>query len=188
MSMSIDGFVSGPNGEADWVFKSSDKESKAWAVEQAWDASLILMGRKTFEALSKYWPTSNDAFAPLMNQIPKAVFTQKGYKGFDPGHEPSPAETSWMTAQVCNGNLSEEINKLKAGDGKPIQAIGGGGFVRSLIATGLVDHFRLVIHPVILGGGLPIFNGVTTPAHLKLTNTKTFPGGIVVHEYSASHL
>jgi dihydrofolate reductase len=183
MSMSIDGFVAGPNGEKDWVFKTGDEQSKAWAVEQTWEAGLIIMGRKSFELMAPYWPTSTDAYAPPMNEIPKAVFTQKGFKGFDPGKEPSPAAASWANARVFDGDLTESIRELKAQEGKPILAIGGAGFMRNLIATGLVDEFRLVIHPVVLGAGESIFDGLATPFYLKLVDTKVFPKGTVVHTY-----
>lgn len=183
MSMSVDGFVAGANGEMDWIFKTGDEQSKAWAVEQTWDAGLIIMGRKSFEVMAPYWPASTDAFAAPMNEIPKAIFTQKGYKGFDPGQSPSPAAVSWANAQIFDGDLVEEISKLKAQEGKPITAIGGAGFMRNLIANELVDEFRLVIHPLVLGAGLPIFDGLTTPFYLKLVDVKVFPKGTVVHTY-----
>lgn len=183
MSVSVDGFVADANGKNDWIFKTGDKDSKAWAVQQSWDAGLIIMGRKSFEVMAPYWPTSTDAYAPSMNEIPKALFTKKGFKGIDPGHEPSPAAASWANARVFDGDLAETIRELKAEEGKPITAIGGAGFMRSLIATGLVDEYRLVIHPVALGAGLPIFNGLGNPLYLKLVDVKTFPGGVVVHIY-----
>src|SRR6476646_11867243 len=110
MSMSIDGFVGGPNGENDWIFKSSDEASRAWVVEQSWAADLIIMGRKSFEAMAPYWPTATGPFAEPMNEIPKAVFTKKGFKGIDlPNAEESPAVASWMEARVFDGDLAEEI-------------------------------------------------------------------------------
>ncbi|HZW71241.1 MAG TPA: dihydrofolate reductase family protein [Hanamia sp.] len=72
--------------------------------------------------------------------------------------EQSPATASWAEARVFDGDLAEGIRELKSGPGKPILAIGGAGFMRSLIATGLIDEYHLVTHPVVLGGGLPIFN------------------------------
>jgi dihydrofolate reductase len=185
MSMSVDGFVAGANDEKDWIFKTGDEQSKAWAVEQSREAGLIIMGRKSFEVMAPYWPTSTDAYAPSMNEIPKGVFTKKGYKGFDPGNSPSPAAASWANARVFTGDLAEEITKLKAEESKPIAAIGGAGFMRNLIATGLVDEFRLVIHPVILGAGLSIFNGLATLSYLKLIDVKVFPKGVVVHTYGS---
>lgn len=183
MSMSVDGFVCGPNGEYDFIFKTGDEQSKAWALEQTWEAGLIIMGRKSFESMARYWPASTDAFATPMNEIPKAVFTQKGYKGFDPGPDPSPAAASWANARVFDGDLATEIAQLKAEEGKPIAAIGGAGFMRNLIAAGLVDELRLAIHPVALGAGLPIFSGLAKPQYLKLLDVKVFPAGTVVHTY-----
>src|SRR6185437_1802090 len=183
MSMSFDGFVSGPGGSADWIFKTGDAESKAWALAQTDQAGMIIMGRKSFEAMAPYWVTSTDAFAPAMNSIPKAVFTQRGYKGFHAGGSASAAHASWAQARVFDGDLASEISSLKAEEGKPIVAIGGAGFVRNLIATGLVDEFCLAVHPVVLGGGMAIFNGVAAPVYLKLVDVVVFPGGNVAHTY-----
>ena len=183
MSISIDGFVGGPNGEADWIFKSSDEESRAWVVGQTWDAGLIIMGRKSFEGMAPYWPTASGPFAAPMNEIPKAVFTQKGFINSSANAEQSPAAASWAEAQVFDGDLAEEIKKLKSEPGKPVCAIGGAGFMRSLIATGLIDEYLLVTHPVVLGQGLRIFDGVERPLDLKLVDIKAFPGGIVAHTY-----
>jgi dihydrofolate reductase len=189
MSMTIDGFVCGPKGENDWIFRSSDEESRAWLLGQSGDASLIIMGRNSFEVMASYWPTAPGPLAAVMNEIPKAVFTQKGFKGAAPikttTEEQSRAAASWSDAQILDGDLAENIQKLKSGSGKPITAIAGAGFMRSLIATGLIDEYHLVTHPVVLGQGMPIFNGVTKPMDLKLVDVKSFPGGIVVRTYHA---
>lgn len=84
-SFSIDGFVSGPNGEIDWIFKSSDPTSAAWAAAQSMDASLIIMGRKSFEGMASFRPTASGPFAGPMNELPKALFTKnESYKGIPP--------------------------------------------------------------------------------------------------------
>ena len=184
MSVSIDGFVAGPNGEKDWAFKYITPDSKSWTVAHTSEAGMVIMGRKTFEVISSYWPTSTDAFAPLMNEIPKALFTQKGYKGLSVGNKPTAAEASWANTRILDGDLADEVNKLKSENGKPILAIGGAGFMRNLIATGLVDEYYLVTHPVVLGAGLPIFDGLAKPMDLKLEDVKTFSGGIMVRIYS----
>lgn len=181
--MSLDGFVADVNGKNDWIFKTGDEKSKAWSLEQFQEAGLIIMGRKSFEGMAPYWITSTDAFAGPMNEIPKALFTRKGFKGIDPEHKQSPTAASWINAQVF-GDLAEGIRELKAGEGKPVVAIGGAEFMQSLIATGLVDEFYLAIHPVALGAGLPIFNGLTDPLYLKLVDVKVFPKGTTVHIYS----
>ena len=184
MSISVDGFVGGPNAEPSWIFKNSDDASRAWSLEPIREAGLVIMGRKTFEMISSYWPTATGPFADAMNELPKAVFTQNGFKGIAPDAKQSPAEASWANARVLNGDLADEIQKLKSEPGKPICAIGGAGFMRSLIATGLIDEYCLITHPVVMGEGLPIFNGVARSQDLKLVDAKAFPGGIVAHTYS----
>jgi dihydrofolate reductase len=183
MSMSVDGFVSTTNGENDWIFKTGDEESLAWSVGSASQAGLIIMGRKSFEGMAPYWPTATGPFAAPMNEIPKAVFTEKGYAGIPPSAEQSPAAASWAEARVFDGDLAEGIRQLKAEPGKPIVAIGGAGFMRSLIATGLIDEYVLAIHPVALGSGMPIFTSLAKPLYLKLVDSKAFPGGAIAQTY-----
>jgi dihydrofolate reductase len=146
------------------------------------------MGRKSFEGMAPYWPTATGPFAAPMNEIPKAVFTQKGFKGVDlvptTTDEQARAAASWAEARVFDGDLTEGIRQLKSEPGKPISAIGGAGFMRSLIATGLIDEYHLVTHPVVLGKGLTVFDGVDIPFDLKLVDVRSFPGGIVGRTYS----
>ena len=78
MSVSIDGFVASADGGAKWIFDTYDDEAAAWTVRTVWDASLHIMGSRTFHDMAAYWPTSTDVFAPPMNQIPKAVFSRRG--------------------------------------------------------------------------------------------------------------
>lgn len=184
MSMSVDGFVASVNGKNDWVFKSSDETSRAWSVEEYWKTGLIIMGRKSFENMSPYWPTATNAFAAPMNEIPKGVFTKKGFKGIPAGADQSPAVASWSAAKIFDGDLAEEIRKLKDEPGKPIIALGGAGFMRSLIVTGLIDEYHLYVHPVALGKGLSIFSDLAMPLDLKLAEVKSFPGGTVEHVYN----
>ena len=186
MSITIDGFVGGQNGENNWIFKSSTEDSRDHVVKQTEDAGLIIMGRKSFEEMAPYWSTAVGPFAAPMNEIPKAVFTRSGYKGIDPSKintQQNPTAKSWIDARVFDGDLAEGIMKLKSEEGKPISAIGGAGFMRSLIATGLIDEYHLYTHPVVLGKGMSIFNGVTNPFDLKLIETKSFTGGIVARIY-----
>jgi dihydrofolate reductase len=186
MSISVDGFVADANGKADWIFRSSDETSRAWSLERSYDASLVIMGRKSFESMSVYWPTAIGPFAAPMNEIPKAVFTKSGYKGInaEPNTVLSSSATSWAEAKIFDGDFVESIKELKSQAGKPILALGGAGFMRSLIPTGLIDEYHLNMHPVVLGAGLPIFSNVQIPMDLKLVETKSFPGGIVAHVYS----
>ncbi len=203
MSMSLDGFVSGPNGEINWMF-GKDPEPIAWTVETISNASLHIMGSRTFKDMAAYWPTSTEVFAPPMNQIPKAVFTRQGpdflktvsstaalkdaqaQAGDTQTGQLQPGGESWAQTYVARGDLAEEIAKLKVQDGKPIVAHGGASFARSLVAQGLIDEYALLVHPVALGQGLPIFADLAEPRRLKLISSKAFPGGSVAQIYRPS--
>ena len=203
MSMSIDGFVSDLDGRNTWMF-GSDQEAKAWSVETLWNAGLHIMGSRTFHGMAAWWPTSTDQFAPPMNQIPKAVFSRQGpavlrsanrtaaldearaHARTGQSAKPQPGAGSWAQAYVASGDLAEEIATLKAQEGKPIFAHGGVSFARSLVAQGLVDQLTLLVHPVALGEGLPLFCELAAPMRLELMNSKAFPGGAVAQIYRAA--
>lgn len=151
--------------------------------------------------MAPYWPTSTMAFAPPMNQIPKAVFSGRGpailktatstrqlgnaldEAGDGQTGQLQPGAESWAQARVASGDLSDEISRLKAEDGKPILAHGGASFARSLIARNLVDEYALMVHPIMLGQGLAIFSDLPAPRPLKLVSSKSFPGGVVALIY-----
>jgi dihydrofolate reductase len=204
MSISIDGFVGGPDGGIKWVF-DSDREAAAWTVETVWNASLHIMGSRTFHDMAAYWPTSTEVFAPPMNQIPKAVFSRQGPailkaanttaalrdaranagtgRSANQAAALQPGAESWAEAYVASGDLAEEVAALKAREGKPIIAHGGASFARSLVARGLVDQYDLLVHPVVLGKGLPVFSDLALPRPLKLMSSKAFPLGSVAQIY-----
>lgn len=188
MSMSLDGFVSDLEGTNKWMF-GADPEAKAWAVELTWNASLHIMGSRSFLVMAPFYPTSTIEFAAPMNQIPKAVFSKRGpailetVKAATPSEGLLPGAESWAEAYVASGDLAEEIAALKAQDGKPIIAHGGVSFVRSLIAVGLVDQFVLGVHPIALGKGLPLFSELAAPMPLRLVHSKAFPGGAIAQVY-----
>ena len=79
MSVSIDGFVCGPNGEVDWIFRTVDDEAARWTLETLWDTDLHIMGRRTYQDMAAYWPTSKEPFAEPMNKIPKIAFSKRGF-------------------------------------------------------------------------------------------------------------
>ncbi|MBP0580870.1 dihydrofolate reductase family protein [Labrys sp. LIt4] len=185
MTMSLDGFVCGPDGEVDWIF-DGDQEAMAWKLENVWNASLHVMGSHTFRVMASYWPTSTTVFAPPMNQIPKAVFSKQGpaiLKAATAGSSQTgplqPGAESWGEAYVAGGDLADEIARMKARDDKPIIAHGGAALARSLVARELVDQYFLLVHPVALGKGLSIFSDITLPRRLKPISSTAFPGGSV---------
>lgn len=173
-----------------------DQESSTWTVETVWNASLHIMGSRTFHDMAAYWPTSTEVFAPPMNQIPKAVFSKQGtailkavnttgalkdaraHAGTEQSAELQPGGESWKEAYVA-----EEVAKLKAQDGKSIIPHSGASFARNLIAMGLVDQYDLLVYPIALGKGLPMFSDLAVPRPLKLVSSKVFPRGSVAQIY-----
>jgi dihydrofolate reductase len=201
MSMSLDGFVSDVEGSNRWMMFGADPQSRAAGVERVWNASLHIMGSRTFHDMAAYWPTSTDVFSPPMNQIPKAVFSREGPAFLQSGRttvsfdearaqagpkqaaELQPGAESWTHPYVASGDLAEEIAKLKAEDGKPIVAHGGVSFARSLVAGRLVDQIVLAVRPVALGKGQALFSDLAAPMMLDLVSSTAYPGGLVAQTY-----
>jgi dihydrofolate reductase len=168
MSMSLDGFVGTPGGEVEWIFRSFDDELIKYMVELLWQAGTHIMGRVTYHDMAAHWPSSTEPYAPPMNQIPKVVFSR------------TPFRAEWAGTTVATGDLTEEIARLKRQPGKDILAHGGAGFARALSERRLIDEYRLFVHPIVLGRGLPIFGDVMD---LRLRESRTFLGGAVALTY-----
>ena len=202
MSVSVDGFVGGPKGELDWIFRTQSKDAVKWDRETLWNASLHLMGSRTYHDMAAWWPTSNETFAPPMNEIPKAVFSRRGVgkpdkkmtsmalksaraanRGTQGAKASAQVWESWLHPLICTGKLATEIKRLKNSTGKPLLAHGGACFARSLIQTGLIDEYHLLVHPVALGEGLPIFRDVDRPLDLILVDSIPFRSGAVAQIY-----
>jgi dihydrofolate reductase len=199
MSMSLDGFVCGPNNELDWMFSSSGGNSAEWTVGFLRNAGLHIMGARTFKDMSAWWPRSDEIYAPVMNEIPKAVFSRSGLANATTSEglreaqrrRPqngalSPCADSWKEAAIITGELATEVRRLKQQDGKLIVAHGGASFAQSLVTTGLIDEYRLLVFPVAIGRGKPLFGKLTAPLRLKLQEERSFGDGVVAHVYLAS--
>lgn len=202
MSISLDGFLCGPDSELDWIFKSFDPELTAWTVEKVSQAGLHLMGSRVYRDMAAWWPYSTEPFAAPMNEIPKAIFSSRGSAeavrdgGTTPGLDdaaravgrgsavPTAAVLdSWTNPTVLTGDLAQEIARIKRRSGKDIVAHGGARFAQCLVATGLIDEYQLIVHPVSLRRGQPLFAGLQRPLHLQLISATEFPAGAVAHIY-----
>lgn len=208
MRISADGFVGGPNGEIDWLLRTMDNSAIAWIEDTLWQAGVHIMGSRTFYDMINYWPTSSNPLAKPMNEIPKIVFSKKrrveistieqttqalkDSKRLDleNGINPLTKEniSSWEQAQIASGDLLTEISALKKQDGKFILAHGGAGFAQSLVGSGLIDEYRLLIHPVILGQGLPLFSAALAPLYLQLESSIVLNSGIIANIYTPKKL
>jgi dihydrofolate reductase len=173
MGVSLDGLTAHP-GQArrrDRGVPPEDPALKARKLDWLRDADLHLMGRVAYEEMSGFWPTSDDEYAKPMNDIPKVVFSKTLTKA------------DWPQSSIASGDLAEEINALKREPGKDMIAWGGAAFAQSLSRLRLVDEYRLVVQPVVLGDGLPLFAGLGAPFVLDLIEARAYADGAVLHVY-----
>ena len=181
MSITVDGFVAGPNGDLDWMNSDMAMEDDKLLqyINFLIDSSdTILMGRKMTDEFVNYWtevvknPKSRDyAFAKKMVDTPKVVFT----KTLD--------ESRWPNTVLAKGDLVEEVNKLKNRSGKDLLVYGGAGFVSSLIKHDLIDEYHFFVNPVAISKGMTIFGELGSYFKLKQIDATPYECGITVHNY-----
>ena len=165
MDISLDGFVGAADGDVRWAVDDfGDPALQEFMLAGLWDAGTHLMGRGAYDDMSPHWPTSTDIYAPAMNEIPKVVFSS------------TLTDPAWANTRVVSGDLATEIARLRAEDGGPLLLHGGASFARGLAGLGLIDEYRLYVHPVALGDGLPLFG---ERMRLKLVDSRTFATGVV---------
>lgn len=168
MSMSVDGFVGVPGDAYTWVLPTMSIDATEWVLAILRRAGTHVLGRVAYEEMAAYWPTSTDVFAAPMNETPKLVLSS------------SLTDPAWAHTTVARGDLATEIEQLRRSPGADILVHGGAALVRSMVELGLVDEYRLIVHPVALGSGLRIFPG---RADLRPIETRPFTGGAVGHVY-----
>jgi dihydrofolate reductase len=126
--------------------------------------------------MAEFWPTSDDAYAAPMNNIPKVVFSK------------TLVRAEWPDSRIVRGDLAEEIAALKRETEKNMMAWGGAAFAQSLCRLWLVDEYRLILQPGALGEGLPLFKGLAAPLQLKLVDAQSYNTGTVLHVYRPAAL
>ncbi|MCB0516796.1 MAG: dihydrofolate reductase family protein [Chitinophagales bacterium] len=181
VQISVDGFISGQNGEMDWLCYPWTDDIQDYVNEITEPVDTILLGRKLAEGFIPHWQNvANNPQDPdykgglIFTATPKIVFTKTIRKSL------------WDNTAVANGELADEINKLKNQDGKDIIVYGGGTFVTSLINAGLIGEFHLFINPTVIGNGMTIFKGIDKNLNLKLKLVKQFDCGIALTCYELS--
>lgn len=177
ISISIDGFMEASDGKLGFA-KSRSPEGAALVAEKMGQAGAHLLGRKSFSDMASFWPTASGPLAKAMNEIPKIVFSKKG---FDPTQVTN--VQGWADAKVLTGDLTENIRALKKQPGKDLMAHGGIEFAQNLVQAELVDEFCVAVHPVAAGKGFALFEKLNKPLHLKLIETKVFSTGAMLHIY-----
>lgn len=171
--ISVDGYFAGPNGEIDWFHSvPKDPDFEEATHSQATGQSTVLMGRTTYEMMKSFWPTpeaekSDPEMAKVMRNSPKIVIS-KSLRSL----EESP---TWK-----NLTLLHDVSELKP-DGD-ITILGSGSIVQQLSNRGMIDHYVLVVVPIVLGAGKPLFKDVNK-TNLKLVEAKSFRNGLAMHTY-----
>ena len=167
LAVTLDGFIEGEHGEVDWCIM----DSEMGFINFLNQIDTILYGRKSYDLWGQFTPEIEDTDTEkeiweLVHSKEKYVFsrTQKGTDN---------------KAIFINDNILKEVNKLKNNPGKDIWLYGGASLITTFINLGLVDEFRLSVHPVILGEGKPLFIDIKQRLNLKMVNTRTFSSGIV---------
>jgi dihydrofolate reductase len=173
MSVSLDGYVAPVDGRTDWIAAGGSRDGLTWTVETVSNAGAHLIGAATYAGWAGYWPGASGPFAKAMNEIPKVVFSN------------SLTSADWGETTIAAGDLAESVTLLKRErSGGYLLAHGGTRFARSLVDTGLIDEYRLMIHPVVLGAGERLFR---TPLTIEPTSTTVFSRGAVAHVFAAHH-
>jgi dihydrofolate reductase len=145
-----------------------EDEVVAWKVASLREAGTHIMGRVTYQAMSAVWPSNAGIYADVMNEIPKVVFSS------------TLTHAAWAESRIASGELADDIDGLRREQGGVILAHGGATFVDALIREGLIDEYRLVIHPVAIGHGRGLFSALREPLPLDTIEARTFPSGTAI--------
>ena len=168
MMVSLDGFMEGPNRELDWHV--NDSEFQEYALEMLRSIDGMLLGRTTYQLFADYWPSATEPGATELNAMEKVVFST------------TLSDVEWANSRLVAANAAEEIARLKQQEGRDLAIFGSSTLVSSL-PLGLIDEYRLLVCPVVLGAGTPLLPHRGSRRPLNLLSTKQFGSGVVFLTY-----
>jgi dihydrofolate reductase len=172
--VTLDGFIAGPNEEMDWVIV--DEEMGKYEYDMVSSADTLLLGRTTYQSFAGSWPYVPDSptadpgekeYARKVNAMRKIVFSR------------TLPTVDWNNSILLKEVLPEAITKLKHEAGRDMLIYGSASIVQALTNHGLIDEYQILVHPVVLGSGKPLFQDIRERRKLQLVKTKTFPSGVV---------
>jgi dihydrofolate reductase len=167
---SLDGFFETPDRKLDWVV--TDAEFFEYAKGLLRTVDTLLFGRATYQHMASYWPSAPaDEIADKMNNLPKIVFSK------------TLQTADWNNSRLVKNDIQGEVSKLRKQPGKDMVVFGSATLASFLLQRGLVDEYRVILQPVVLGSGSPLFKGITERIHMKLRSAKTFGSGVVLLSY-----
>ena len=179
MHISLDGFVSGPNGEMDWI--KVDEEIFDHVGKRISEGDTALYGRVTYQMMESYWPTAGDKPAASRHDIEHSKWYAKVHKVVLSKTIKDPGLTN---TTIISDNLSNQINEIKQQANKEILLFGSPTATHALLQLNLVDGYWLFVNPVILGQGIPLFEGIKEKTILKLLTSRQFACGVTELSYT----
>ena len=174
MNVTLNGYFEGPNHDVSF-FKGDDADDSFFKEQSAGGATL-LFGHRTYEMMKQFWPTQEAKdqkpdMARYMNEMPKIVAARQA---FEPG---------WKNVTVVSGDVPGAVSKLKAGDGERIVILGSNTLCVSLMPQRLIDEFLIMVNPMALPDGTPLFKGLEQRIDLRLLQSRKFESGNVLLTY-----
>jgi dihydrofolate reductase len=169
--VSVDGVIEAPE---EWAFSYSNDEMEEANASGMAASDALLLGRVTYEALAAFWPhqPGGTPMVDYINSVRKFVVSETLEEPLE-----------WNNSTLIEGNVAEEITQLKRQPGKDITILGSGVLVRSLLRDGLLDELKLIVHPIVLGGGKRLFEEGGDQKALELVDSKTFGTGVLYLTY-----
>lgn len=180
--ISVDGVIEDPGGaegtaQGGWSFRHPAPGSEAYKLDELKAGDVLLLGRVTYEAFAAAWPameeTSGD-FGPRMNSIPKVVVST------------TLTEATWRNSTIISGEIPAEVSRLKEHYDGDILVYGSATLVDTLRQNGLVDEYRLMIHPVLVGSGKRLFSDGSIPGDLELVESRSVGPDVTVLAYRSA--
>ncbi|MFI0482607.1 dihydrofolate reductase family protein [Actinomadura sp. 9N215] len=173
INVSVDGYIADPAGDIDWRFADQEFQDHIDAMLESIDG--MVFGRTAYEQLAAYWPTAGDEVSPTqrrrMHELPKYVMSRTLHS------------TEWHNSHLLGSDPAAALNDLKRQDGRDLALFAGGQAATAALRLGVLDQLRLVVNPVLLGGGTPLFDGKYPQKDLRLTDTQKFTSGAQLNTY-----
>jgi dihydrofolate reductase len=170
--VTLDGYFEGANSwDIEWHNVGWGEELEQNSNEQLRSADMLLFGRVTYQGMSSFWPNEKGNTADLMNSIAKVVFSR------------TLESAEWNNSRLVKGEAADEIRRLKQETGGPMLIFGSAMLTSSLIPTGLIDEYRLLLNPILLGNGNPLFKPLAQQHVMQLAEARPLKTGLVVLRY-----
>ena len=175
--VSLDGVMEAPGGEpgyahTGWVIDAMGPQSTQFKLDEVLEAEAHLLGRVTYESFAEAWPTRTGELADKINHMPKHVVST------------TLTDLDWENCHLIDREVPEQVAAVKERDGGPLLVVGSRTLVHTLMAHNLVDEYRLMIFPVVLGSGRRLFPDSPDKLGLKLVSSQAFDAGVVVLTYA----